>query len=84
MQSMVWRSMRDCEAIDLGRTGYTEALAIQQRTVDERKRGLIPDRFLLVEHPHVVTLGRNARDTNVLASPAVLSRAGVEVHATDR
>jgi lipoate-protein ligase B len=76
--------MRDCEAIDLGRTGYTEALAIQQRTVDERKRGLIPDRFLLVEHPHVVTLGRNARETNVLASPAILSHAGVEVHATDR
>jgi lipoate-protein ligase B len=76
--------MRDCEALDLGRTGYSEALAIQQRTVDERKRGLIPDRFLLVEHPHVVTLGRNARETNVLASPAVLSRAGVEVHATDR
>lgn len=76
--------MLDCEVLDLGRAGYAEALALQQRTVDERKRGLIPDRMLLVEHPHVVTLGRNAREANVLAGPEVLKRAGIEVHATDR
>jgi lipoate-protein ligase B len=39
---------------------------------------------LIVEHPHVVTLGRNAREQNVLAAPEVLARAGIELCTTDR
>jgi lipoyl(octanoyl) transferase len=46
--------------------------------------GAIPDQLLFVEHPHVVTLGRNAREENVLAPRTVLERAGIGVHATDR
>jgi lipoyl(octanoyl) transferase len=73
-----------CELTDLGRVRYAEAMEMQHRLVEQRKRGEIPDQLLIVEHPHVVTLGRNAHMANVLASPAVLERAGIEMHASDR
>jgi lipoyl(octanoyl) transferase len=69
---------------DLGRVGYAEALALQQDLVEKRKRGLIPDQLLLLEHPHVITLGRNGHAENLLASEEVLRRAGIELHATNR
>jgi lipoyl(octanoyl) transferase len=76
--------MRKCELRDLGRVGYAEALALQRRLVERRKRGEIPDQLLMLEHPHVVTMGRNGRAANLLAGPEELARAGVEFHATDR
>jgi lipoyl(octanoyl) transferase len=76
--------MRKCEAQDLGRIAYVEALALQRELVNKRKHGLIPDQLLVVEHPHVVTLGRNGRLTNLLAGEEVLRRAGVAFHHTDR
>ena len=76
--------MRNCEFRDLGRIRFQHAFEVQQRLVGERKQGLIPDQLLILEHPHVVTLGRNARDENVLASREVLERAGIELHPTDR
>ena len=75
---------RPCEVLDLGRLGWAEAYRIQQMLVEERKAGRIPDQLLFVEHPHVVTLGRNAHLSNILASPEMLSRGGVEVHETNR
>ena len=76
--------MLKCELQDFGRIGYQEAFDLQRELVDRRKRGLIPDQFLIVEHPHVVTMGRNGKDANLLASPEVLERAGIEFHPTDR
>jgi lipoyl(octanoyl) transferase len=73
-----------CELVDVGRIGYPRALALQSDTVERRKRGEIPDQLLIVEHPHVVTMGRNGHMENVLASPDVLRRAGIELHHTDR
>ena len=75
---------RPCEVRDLGRLGWAEAYRIQQKLVDERKAGRVQDQLLFVEHPHVVTLGRNAHLSNILASPEMLSRAGIEVHETNR
>ena len=69
---------------DLGRVGYAEAFAKQQELVGQRKRGEIPDQFLIVEHPHVVTMGRNGHDANLLAPPELLERAGIDFHRTDR
>jgi lipoyl(octanoyl) transferase len=63
---------------------YAEAFDLQRRLVEERRQGLIPDQFLIVEHPHVITLGRNGHMENLLASQEVLRRAGVEFHPTDR
>ena len=53
--------MLSCQVRDLGRIGYAEAFDLQQRLVEERKRGAIPDQLLLLEHPHTITLGRNGR-----------------------
>ena len=76
--------VRRLELRDLGRIGYGEALALQKELVEKRKRGLIADQLLIVEHPHVVTLGRNGHMDNLLASEEVLRRAGIEFHPTDR
>jgi len=78
------RDMRTCDVRDLGRIGYGEAFALQQELVEERKRGSIPDQLIFVEHPHVITLGRNGRLENLLASEDVLRRAGIEFHPSDR
>jgi lipoyl(octanoyl) transferase len=78
------REMRICEFRDLGRAGYAEALAIQKDLVEQRKHGLIPDQLLIVEHPHVITLGRNGHRENLLASEEVLRRAGIEFYPSDR
>jgi lipoyl(octanoyl) transferase len=75
---------RTCELRDLGRAGYAEALAIQKELVEQRKQGQIPDQLLIVEHPHVITLGRNGRRENLLAGEDILRRAGIEFHPADR
>jgi lipoyl(octanoyl) transferase len=75
---------RTCMVRDLGRMGYAEALAIQQSIADERKRGEGADHLLFVEHPHVVTVGRNGHEENILASGEILRRNGIELHYTDR
>lgn len=76
--------MRKCELRQLGRMGYREAFDLQRLLVEQRKAGHIPDQFLLVEHPHVITLGRNGQMSNLLAGEHVLRRAGVEFEHTDR
>ncbi len=76
--------MREVFVRDLGRLGYDEALLIQKELVEKRKQGLIPDQLLLVEHPHVITLGRNGHLENLLAKEEVLARAGIAFHHSDR
>jgi lipoyl(octanoyl) transferase len=76
--------MRKYEFHDLGLWRWAKAFELQQQLVARRKAGEIGDQFLIVEHPHVVTVGRNGRDENLLASPEVLSRTGIELYRTDR
>src|SRR5262249_13538527 len=73
-----------CELLDLGRLDWVQAFRLQQEFVAERQQGRGIDRFLFVEHPHVVTMGRNAKNEQVLAAPAVLERAGIAFFETDR
>jgi lipoyl(octanoyl) transferase len=70
--------------LTLGRVPYAEALAIQQRVIAARKQNLIGDTLLLLEHPPVITLGRNAVRANILASDELLARRGVELHEINR
>jgi lipoyl(octanoyl) transferase len=86
MPSTEWRSItRTARAYWLGTVGYLEAAALQQDLVRKRQRGEIPDTFLFLEHPPVVTIGRAAHDDdNVIASPALLAARGVEVFETTR
>jgi lipoyl(octanoyl) transferase len=76
--------MRSCQLRELGRVDYGTALDLQQRFVAERKDGSIPDQLLLLEHPHVITLGRNGQLQNLLAGEEVLRRAGISFYPTDR
>ena len=76
--------MRKCELRELGRMSNRSAFDLQRRLVEERKAGLIPDQFLLVEHQHVITLGRNGHMANLLTGEDVLRRAGVAFEHTDR
>jgi lipoyl(octanoyl) transferase len=79
-----WGRSPTCQIRDLGRIGYAEAFELQRTLVEQRKRGEIADQLVFVEHPHVVTMGRNGHAENVLASPEVFERAGIEFHRTDR
>lgn len=70
--------------VPLGRVDYAEALDIQQQLVALRKQHRIGDVLLLLEHPPVLTLGRNAHRTNVLASDDELARRGIGIHEINR
>ncbi|HEY8988118.1 MAG TPA: hypothetical protein VIM39_03785, partial [Candidatus Limnocylindrales bacterium] len=72
------------EAIWLGRMAYREAWALQKRLAGERADGKIGDRLLLVEHAPVLTLGRQADPSHILASPTELERRGIEVLRVER
>jgi len=76
--------MRSCQLRELGRIDYGQALEVQQQLVAARKEGLVSDQLLLLEHPHVVTLGRNGRREHLLASDEILRRAGISFYPTDR
>jgi lipoyl(octanoyl) transferase len=76
--------MKICDSVDVGLIGYAEAWELQKRVVTARKSGAIEDVLLLCEHPHVITLGRNGKRENLLASEQVLQQKGVEFHASDR
>jgi len=68
----------------LGRVPYREAEALQRAAREAIRRGEGADRFFLLEHPNVYTLGRNATPADVLASPAWLAAHGFEVVECDR
>lgn len=70
----------------LGRLSYADGLVLQQKLVEERRRGAIPDQLLLLEHPPVVTLGVKVRTdrSHVLATPERLAELGVDLHETGR
>jgi lipoyl(octanoyl) transferase len=70
--------------VQLGSVDYATALRFQQTLVELRKAGRIGDVLLLLEHPPVITLGRNAKSHNVLASPAQLAARGVSRFECDR
>lgn len=57
---------------------------MQEELVEKRKRHEITDQLLLVEHPHVVTMGRNGHMENLIAGEEILSRSGIEFHHTNR
>ncbi len=67
-----------------GVVGYADGLRLQHERVTARKAGNISDTLILLEHPPVYTLGRNANRANILFSPDRLQHLGAEVYETDR
>jgi lipoyl(octanoyl) transferase len=70
--------------LQLGAIDYTTGLSLQQQLVALRKEEKIGDVLLLLEHHPVITLGRNAKAANVIASPEILSQRGIELFECDR
>jgi lipoyl(octanoyl) transferase len=70
--------------LQLATVDYATGLSLQRRLVELRKQQRIGDVLLLLEHPPVITLGRNATRNNILASPQSLQQQGVEVFECDR
>src|SRR5215467_2603709 len=70
--------------LQLDKIDYTTCLRLQEKLVSLRKDGGVSDILLLLEHTPVITLGRNAKTKNILASPELLVQRGVEVCECDR
>jgi len=68
----------------LGRVDYAAAAALQVEIREALGRGEGPERLLLLEHPHVYTLGRNASPGDVLLAPGELAARGVTLAESDR
>ncbi len=68
----------------MGRTPYREALALQDELVARRRRGEIEDHLLLLEHPHVITLGSGSTEDHLVADAAERERLGIELFETGR
>jgi lipoyl(octanoyl) transferase len=78
--------MRSIEVRRLGLVPYADALGIQRALVEERRAGLVGDVLLLVEHPHVLTLGvrGDGGRGHILADADALASRGIAVHETGR
>jgi lipoyl(octanoyl) transferase len=78
--------VRSIDVRRLGRVAYGEALELQRQLTEERRAERVGDILLLLEHPHVITLGARseAARSNVIATPARLQQLGVELHETGR
>src|SRR5580704_16242330 len=70
--------------LNLGLVPYETALQLQRTLMELRKASCVENTLLLLEHPPVITLGRNAQVSNVLASPEFLAQRGVELFDIDR
>jgi lipoyl(octanoyl) transferase len=70
--------------VQLGTVDYATGLRLQQQLVALRKEEKISDVLLLLEHSPVITLGRNAKAANIIASPELLAQRGVELFECDR
>ena len=78
--------MRTLEVQRLGLVAYSRALALQRALVEDRRAGRAGDRLLLLEHPHVLTLGvrGDGGRSHIVATPEALNLRGVELHETGR
>src|ERR1044071_7712356 len=78
--------MRPIEVRRLGLVPYADALALQRTLVEDRRANRVGDLLLLVEHPHVLTLGvrGDGGRSHILATDDALARRGIEVHEAGR
>lgn len=70
--------------LNLGLEPYDEMLDLQHRLMKAVREDELEGSFILLEHPPVITLGYRASEANIIASPELLSRMGVEVHRVER
>ena len=76
--------MRRCRARYMGRVAYADASTLQQQLVRSLIDRSSDEGLLLLEHPHVLTLGRGADRANLLLNESTRSRYGIGIHETGR
>jgi len=76
--------MKELLVVDLGMIEYGTAWQLQRRLVAARKAGAISDVLLFCEHPHVITLGRSGKISNLRVPDEMLRRMGVSFFEIDR
>jgi lipoate-protein ligase B len=76
--------MRTAWFVPCGRLAYGDAWALQKTLLEARQAASVPDTVLFVEHPPVITLGRAARASNVVAAPGLLATRGIDVFQIER
>ena len=81
---MTTDTVRSLDVRRLGKISYGDALALQAELVAKRRAGEIPDTLLLLEHPHVITLGSGSHDEHVLVTPEERAERGIELFDTGR
>jgi lipoyl(octanoyl) transferase len=82
--SQRWNRMATARLLDLGRRPYREVWALQRELHADVAEGRAPDTWVVVEHDPVVTLGRNAKETNLLLSRELLEARGIDVFPVER
>jgi lipoyl(octanoyl) transferase len=75
---------RVLEVRELGTVAYAEALRMQEELVVARRAGEVGDTLLLLEHPHVITMGTGTHEENILISADERERRGVELYRAGR
>ncbi|MBW3552495.1 MAG: lipoyl(octanoyl) transferase LipB [Gemmatimonadetes bacterium] len=75
---------RTLEVRRLGLVPYGEALRLQEDLVERRRAGAVGDQLLLLEHPHVITLGSSSDGNHVLLDAAERALLGIELFETGR
>ncbi len=73
-----------CYVCQLERAPYRAALLLQRRAVEKLQRGPAAETLFLLEHPHVITLGKSAAEASLLRGRASYERSGIAVIETDR
>jgi lipoyl(octanoyl) transferase len=78
--------VRPLEVRRLGVVPYAHGVELQAALVEQRRAGQVPDLLLLLEHPHVITLGvkRDAARSHLIVSPDTLATRGIELHESGR
>lgn len=76
--------MKDALLLDLGYRGYREVWNLQRQIHAAVEQGRSADTWIAVEHPPVVTLGRQARGGNVLLSAQALAERGIDLVEVER
>ena len=77
-------NINQCLHTYIGELEYQESYKMQQVVHRKVSSGLVSNSLILLEHPHVFTLGRRGQDTDVLASKSKLASLGVSIHYSDR
>ena len=75
---------RDLSVLSPGRVHYAEGLKLQADLVKKRRAGDIDDSLVMLEHPHVITMGSSADKANILVDEEERARLGIDLHKTGR